>query len=42
LTESTHERLKATFLCEERGTITVKGKAEMKTYFLNARRTENG
>ncbi|MDP6885023.1 MAG: adenylate/guanylate cyclase domain-containing protein, partial [Rhodospirillales bacterium] len=39
LTESTYERLKSTFLCDERGTIPIKGKAEMQTYFLVRRQT---
>jgi hypothetical protein len=30
--------LEAAFIFEERGTVTVKGKGEMKTYFLNGRR----
>ena len=34
LTEATYERLKATFQCEKRGTIAIKGKAEMETYLL--------
>ena len=34
LTESTYTRLRDRYVCEERGTITVKGKAPMKTYFL--------
>ncbi len=39
LTESTYQRLKSTFECEERGTIAIKGKAEMQTYFLIGRRS---
>ncbi len=34
LTESTYARLRDRYVCEERGTITVKGKTPMKTYFL--------
>jgi len=35
LTENTYMRLKDKYLCEERGIILVKGKGEMRTYFLN-------
>jgi urea transport system substrate-binding protein len=41
LTESAYERLKDKYVCEERGTIDIKGKGEMKTFFLTARREEN-
>ena len=41
LTESTYARLKPTFLCEERGMIAIKGKAEMLTYFLVGKRMED-
>lgn len=40
LTESTYERLKERFVCEERGRIAIKGKAEMRTFLLKARRME--
>ena len=38
LTENAYQRLKASYLCEERGVIEVKGKPRMKTYFLKGRR----
>ena len=38
LTENTYRRLKDGYVCEERGTITVKGKPDMKTYYLVGRR----
>jgi adenylate cyclase len=41
LTQSTYEHLKSTFVCEERGTIPVKGKGDMQTYFLVRKRTGN-
>jgi class 3 adenylate cyclase len=41
LTESAYERLKDKYVCEERGTIDIKGKGEMKTFFLTARQEEN-
>ena len=34
LTESAYQRLKKNYLCEPRGSIDVKGKERMKTYFL--------
>jgi guanylate cyclase len=37
LTESTYERLKEHYLCEERGLIDVKGKGKMKAYFLKGK-----
>jgi len=37
LTESTYERLKDNYLCEERGMIDVKGKGKMKAYFLEGK-----
>ncbi len=37
LTESTYERLKDHYLCEERGIIDVKGKGKMKAYFLTGK-----
>ncbi|MDP6342585.1 MAG: adenylate/guanylate cyclase domain-containing protein [Alphaproteobacteria bacterium] len=39
LTESTYQHLKSAFECEERGVIAVKGKADMKTYFLIGKRS---
>lgn len=38
LTHSTYTRLRDRYVCEERGTITVKGKTPMKTYFLVGKR----
>ncbi len=38
VTESAYERLKDKYVCEERGTIIVKGKGNMKTYFLVEKR----
>lgn len=40
LTESAYKRLKNNFVCEKRGTINVKGKNEMTTYFLTGQRKE--
>jgi class 3 adenylate cyclase len=40
LTESTYERLKDNYLCEERGMVDVKGKGKMKAYFLEGRMNE--
>ena len=42
LTESAYERLKDSFVCEERGTIEVKGKEGMQTYFLIGKREDVG
>jgi len=39
ITRATHELLKDEFVCEPRGTVTVKGKGEMETWYLVARRT---
>ena len=38
LTASTYASLRDRYVCEERGTITVKGKPPMKTYFLVGKR----
>ena len=38
VSEATHDLLRARYRLESRGTIEVKGKGEMKTYFLEARR----
>ena len=38
LTESTYQRLKSTFECEDHGEIEVKGQAKMQTYLLIAKR----
>ncbi len=40
LTESAYQRLKENYVCEKRGTIDVKGKNEMTTYFLTAKRKQ--
>ncbi len=40
LTEATYQRLKENYVCEKRGTINVKGKNEMTTYFLTRKREE--
>jgi guanylate cyclase len=40
LTESAYQRLKENYLCEKRGTINIKGKNEMTTYFLTGKRKE--
>ena len=37
LTETTYKYLKDKYVCEERGTIEVKGKGKMKVYFLSGR-----
>jgi class 3 adenylate cyclase len=39
VTEQTYERLRDRYLFEERGVISVKGKGEMTTYFLKARKS---
>jgi class 3 adenylate cyclase len=41
LTESTYERLKDNYLCEERGIIDIKGKGKMKAYFLKGKSIRN-
>lgn len=38
VTEQTYERLRSQYLFQERGVIPVKGKGEMRTYFLMGRR----
>jgi adenylate cyclase len=38
ITQATYELLKAEFICEPRGTITVKGIGEMPTWYLVAHR----
>lgn len=40
VTEEIHAKLQGEFLFEERGTVDVKGKGPMKTYFLKARKTD--
>jgi len=39
ITRATYELVKDSFVCEERGTITVKGKGEMQTWYLLASRS---
>jgi class 3 adenylate cyclase len=39
ITAATYELIKADFVCRPRGTITIKDKGEMETWFLEARRT---
>ncbi len=41
VTDSTYERLREQYLLTERGTIQVKGKGEMTTYFLTGRKIIN-
>jgi len=38
ITEATYELIKDEFVCERRGTLTVKGKGEMETWYLVGRR----
>lgn len=38
VTEATYDRLRENYEFEERGVIPVKGKGEMRTYFLKGRR----
>jgi adenylate cyclase len=38
ITEPTHELLGAEFVCERRGTVSVKGKGDMETWYLLGRR----
>ena len=40
ITRSTCELLEDEFVCEPRGTVTVKGKGEMETWYLVGRRPE--
>ena len=39
ITRATYELLKDEFRCEPRGTIPVKGKGELETWYLVGRRT---
>jgi class 3 adenylate cyclase len=38
VTATVYERLKEKFIFQERGTVLIKGKGEMKTYFLRGRK----
>jgi guanylate cyclase len=40
ITRATYELLKDEFVCEPRGTIDVKGKGEMETWYVVGRRAE--
>ena len=40
VTAATHERLRDKYLFEERGTIAVRGKGEMSTYWLLGKKSE--
>jgi adenylate cyclase len=40
VTEATHELLKDEFVCEPRGTVTVKGKGEMETWYVLGQHTD--
>jgi class 3 adenylate cyclase len=40
VTRSTYELLKDEFVLEPRGTIEIKGKGDMETWYLNGRREE--
>jgi guanylate cyclase len=42
ITRATHELLKDDFQCEPRGTVAVKGKGEMETWYLVGRRPSTG
>jgi class 3 adenylate cyclase len=39
ITRATHDLIEDEFVCEPRGTISVKGKGEMETWYLLERRT---
>jgi len=41
LSENTYMRLKDKYLFEERGAILVKGKGEMRTYFLDGKNEQS-
>ena len=42
ITRATYELIKDEFVCVPRGTLDVKGRGEMETWFLKGRATENG
>ena len=42
ITPATYELLKDEFVCQRRGTIQVKGKGEMETWYLMGRRSDDG
>jgi hypothetical protein len=41
MTQETYELLKDEFVCEPRGTVTVKGKGDMETWYLVGSRTSS-
>jgi class 3 adenylate cyclase len=41
ITRATYELLKEEFVCRRRGTISVKGKGEMETWYLEASRSDD-
>jgi guanylate cyclase len=42
ITRATYELLKDEFVCRPRGTIVVKGKGEMETWYLEGTRSDDG
>jgi guanylate cyclase len=42
ITRATYQLLKDEFVCRRRGTIEVKGKGEMETWYLVGRRSDDG
>jgi guanylate cyclase len=42
ITRATYGLLRDEFVCERRGTVTVKGKGEMETWYLLGRRAASG
>jgi adenylate cyclase len=41
ITRATYELIKDEFTCESRGTVSVKGKGDMETWYLVGRRAES-
>jgi guanylate cyclase len=41
ITRATYDLVKDAFVCEQRGTIPVKGKGEMETWYLEALRSDD-